>query len=268
MKNFVIGLLLLNLLYLSWNLGFLPGSDSPDKVIVREPSQRAPQSLVLLSEMPDEQLLENVRAELATESTASFPTQSAASAESAESPESAIESAIDEMSPQSFSSFESEEESLACLAIGDFENITDTNVLVEELRRQGLQARVELQEQIELEYRVYMPPFTSDTAARQTLANLLANGIDSFLITNGDLAQGISLGVFTRQSSAFALQEELASEGYATNIQETILSNTEFWIVIRSATSTQLDELWLTLLNSQPSLKQSENLCQMIAPEG
>ena len=265
MKNFAIGLLLLNLLYLSWNLGFLPGSDSADKVIVREPSQRAPQSLVLLSELPNEQALENGRAELATESTASFPTERAASAES---PETAIESAIDEMSPQSFLAIESQEESLACLAIGDFENINDTNVLVEELRRQGLQARVELQEQIESEYRVYMPPFASDTAARQTLANLLANGIDSFLIATGDLAQGISLGVFTQQSSAFTLQEELASEGYATNIQETILSNTEFWIVIRSATSTQLDELWLTLLNSQPSLKQSENLCQMIAPEG
>lgn len=252
MKNFAIGLLLLNLLYLSWNLGFFPGSDNTDKVIVREPSQRAPQSLVLLSEMPVEQSLGNAVVDVATESTTSFPT----------------DSAIDEISPQSSSAAESDEESLACLAIGDFENITDTNVLVDELRQQGLQARVELQEQIESEYRVYMPPFTSDTAARQTLANLLANGIDSFLITNGDLAQGISLGVFTQQSSAFTLQEELASEGYATNIQETILSNTEFWIVIRSATSLELEELWLTLLNSRPSLKQSENLCQMIAPEG
>ncbi len=180
----------------------------------------------------------------------------------------ASEEAIDEHSSQSPFIEDINEENLACLAVGDFENISAANNLVAELRNQGLQARVELQEQIESEYRVYMPPFSSDTAARQILANLLDNGIDSFLITRGDLAQGISLGVFSQQKSAFTLQEALASEGYATNIQETVLSNTEFWIVIRSGSDSELEALWLNLLNFQASLKQSENLCQMIAPEG
>lgn len=246
MKNFAICLLLLNLLFLSWNMGVLPGSDNTDEIIVREPSQQAPQALVLLSEMGSEQLVE-----IASEGTSDVIS----------------DSAIAEILPQSALGADSDSESLACLAIGDFEDISVSNALVAELRQQGLQARVELQEQTESEYRVYMPPFTSDTAARQTLANLLANGIDSFLISAGDLAQGISLGVFSQQVSAFSLQEELASEGYATNIQETILSNTEFWIVIRSASRSELDALWLALLNSRASLKQSENLCQIIAPE-
>jgi hypothetical protein len=248
MKNFAICLLLLNLLYLSWNMGILPGSDNSDEIIIREPSQQAPQSLVLLSEMEGEQLEESAVVGITTE----IPS----------------EPAIGDIIPQPPLEVGSDVESFNCLAIGDFENIAVSNALVTELRQQGLQARVELQEQIESEYRVYMPPFTSDAAARQTLANLLGNGIDSFLITTGDLAQGISLGVFSQQSSAFSMQEELASEGYATNIQETFLSNTEFWIVINSASSTELEALWLTLLNSQPSLKQSENLCQIIAPEG
>ncbi len=251
MKNFAICLLLLNLLYLSWNMGVLPGSDNSDEVIIREPNQQAPQSLVLLSEMEGEQLEESAVVGITTEVTTEIPS----------------EPTIGDIFPQPSLEVGSDAESLTCLAIGDFENISVSNALVTELRQQGLQARVELQEQIESEYRVYMPPFTSDAAARQTLANLLGNGIDSFLITTGDLAQGISLGVFSQQSSAFSMQEELASEGYATNIQETVLSNTEFWIVINSATSTELEALWLTLLNSQPSLKQSENLCQIIAPE-
>lgn len=58
MKNFAICLLLLNLLFLSWNMGVLPGSDNTDEIIVREPSQQAPQALVLLSEMGSEQLVE------------------------------------------------------------------------------------------------------------------------------------------------------------------------------------------------------------------
>jgi hypothetical protein len=257
MKNFAICLLLLNLLYLSWNMEFFPGSGSSDEVIIREPNQQAPQSLVLLSEMPDDHLEENaltaveVRAEVAAEVTTELTT----------------ELTTGEIFSQAPLGTENNEESFACLAIGDFENIAVSNALVTELREQGLQARVELQEQIESEYRVYMPPFASDAAARQTLASLLGNGIDSFLMTTGDLSRAISLGVFSQQISAFALQEELASEGYATDIQETVLSNTEFWIVIRSTASSELDALWLTLLNSQTSLKQSENLCQIIAPE-
>ena len=248
MKNFAICLLLLNLLYLFLNMGILPGSDNSDEIIIREPSQQAPQSLVLLSEMEGEQLEDSSVVGITTE----IPS----------------EPTIGDIIPQPSLEVENDVESFNCLAIGDFENIAVSNALVTELRQQGLQARVELQEQIESEYRVYMPPFTSDAAARQTLANLLGNGIDSFLITTGDLAQGISLGVFSQQSSAFSMQEELASEGYATNIQETVLSNTEFWIVINSDSSTELEALWLTLLNTQPSLKQSENLCQIIAPEG
>ena len=233
---------------MSWNLGFLPGTDNPDVIIIREPTQQAPESLVLLSELSTEQAEVNV------------------SSESLLSENLLSENLTEEVSLAP--SIVNEEVLIsACLAIGDFENIAESNALVTELRMQGLQARVELLEQIESEYRVYMPPFNSDAAARQTLASLLGSGIDSFLITEGDLARGISLGVFSVQTSAYILQEELASEGYATNIQETVRSNTEFWIVI-NATSMELEALWLNLLNSQPTLKQSENLCQIIAPEG
>ena len=220
MRNFAIGLVLLNLLFLSWNLGFLPGSGNADAVIIREPIQQAPQSLMLLSELSDLQLAENTVSETISETIA------------------------EEISVLPFNDFENAESSVACLAIGDFQNVTESNALVSELRLQGLQARIELLEQIESEYRVYMPPFTSDAAARQTLANLMGNGIDSFLISDGDLAQGISLGVFSAQPSAFGLQEELASGGYATNIQEIVRSNTEFWIVINSSTSSELEALW------------------------
>lgn len=255
MRNFAICLVLLNLLYLSWNLELLPGSGNSDTLVVREPAQLAPQRLVLLSELSDEQITENT-------------------VEEAVSGSSDAETAILEntvlggVSPQPAASESGDAVSeSACLAIGDFGNITDSNARLAEIRQQGLQARVETVEQIDSEYRVYMPPFSSDAAARQTLANLLENGIDSFLITDGDLARGISLGVFSQQRSAFNLQGELASEGYATNIQEIVRSNTEFWIVINSATSSELEALWQTLLNTWPDLKQSENLCQIIAPE-
>ncbi|PCJ42755.1 MAG: hypothetical protein COA71_04440 [SAR86 cluster bacterium] len=258
MRNFAICLVLLNLLYLSWTLGFLPGSDNSDVLIIREPVQQAPESLVLLSELSDVQIAENATEEVAAE---------ALDTEILNAEDLASKVIPEEVFIPPSIEVENDRSNPACFAIGDFENVAVSNALVSELRLQGLQATVELQEQIESEYRVYMPPFTSDAAARQTLANLLENGIDSFLITDGDLSRGISLGVFSLQALAFNLQEELASEGYATNIQETVRSNTEFWIVINSATSSELEALWQTLLNTWPSLKQSENLCEIIAPE-
>lgn len=252
MKNFAICLVLLNLLYLSWNLDLLPGLDNSDTPIIRKPIQQAPQNLVLLKELSDLQTTEITMQEIDNEA---VDVENAVSAVT-----------LEEVLTTLFIEVENEESNLACLALGDFENITISNALVSELRQKGLQARVELQEQIESEYRVYMPPFTSDSAVRQTLENLIERGIDSFLITEGDLTQGISLGVFSSQTLAFNLQEELASEGYATSIQESLRRNTEFWIVITSPASIELEGLRQTLLNSQPTLKQSENLCQIIAP--
>lgn len=252
MKNFAICLVLLNLLYLSWNLDLLPGLDNTDAPIIRKPIQQAPQNLVLLKELSDLQTTEIVMQETDNEAVDVENTVSAV--------------ILEEALTSPFMEVENQESNLACIALGDFENVTISNALVSELRQKGLQARVELQEQIESEYRVYMPPFSSDAAGRKTLGNLMGRGIDSFLITEGDLTQGISLGVFSSQTLAFNLQEQLASEGYATSIQESLRSNTEFWIVITAATSSKLEALSQPLLNSQPTLKQSENLCQIIAP--
>ena len=242
MKNFAICLVLFNLLYLSWNMGFLQGPDNDDIVVIREPFQQALQSLVMLNELSDFQPVET------------------------RLPEVIIAEPAEEVSIVPTNAVKSIELNLGCLAVGEFENVAVSNVLVTELRNKGFQVRVHLQEKIESEYRVYMPPFNSDVAARQVLASLSEDGIDSFLIVDGDFSNGISLGVFSVQTSAFILQEELATEGYATNIQETVHSNTEFWIVINS-TGTELKALQLTLLDSWPALKQSENLCQIIAPE-
>tara|TARA_R110000772_G_scaffold264509_1_gene385125 strand:- start:85 stop:885 length:801 start_codon:yes stop_codon:yes gene_type:complete len=265
MRNFAICLLLLNLLYLSWNLGFFPGSDSEDESIIRNPRQDAPQALVLLSELDELQVLERetVPAVAITPEDISESATAGITATQIEGlPSSSGNGVSAELEPAII-----DETLNTCLAFGVFENLADSNAMVAELRQQGFQARVQLQEQTDSVYRVYMPPFSSDTAARQTLANLLENGVDSFLITEGDLAQGISLGVFSQQSTAFRLQEELAAEGYATNTQEIIRSNTEFWVVVQSATNTAIEALWMALLNDQPDLKQSENLCEIIAPE-
>ncbi len=258
MRNFAIGLLLLNLLYLVWNLELIPGSATEQQVVVRSAGEQAPQSLVLLSEL--EELPSPRRTPLA-------PIQSSSDVDNANDAETADAGQVQADAVLATQNT-NETVPLACLAVGSFQNVAESNELALTLRQQGFETEVELSEETQSEYRVYMPPFNSDAAARQTLANLLESGIDSFIITDGDLARGISLGVFTREASAYRLQEELAAQGYATGIQEIIRSNTEFWVLIRAASATELQALWSTLAQARNSLIQSENLCEIVAPEG
>ena len=130
-----------------------------------------------------------------------------------------------------------------------------------------MQARVELLQAGETSsFRVYMPPFNANTAARQTLEALQADGLDSFLITTGDLAGGISLGLFSQEASALGLQESLAAQGYATSIREVVTSSNEIWVTIEGISQDLLQgsEL-LDLLSEGLELEVIEKPCETIA---
>ena len=149
MRNFAIGLLVLNLLYLSWNLGLLPGSGKQEESFVRSPRQQAPASLVLLKELTDQQLRENTLTVSETTDTGSLSETASAQ--------------ITEISTQDSNADGFAGEGIvagavnSCLAFGVFDNIASSNALVTQLRQQGFQARVELQEQTDSEYRSVFP---------------------------------------------------------------------------------------------------------------
>ncbi len=155
----------------------------------------------------------------------------------------------------------------SCISLGVFNNTDESDFLVSALIERGMQARAEL---VEIEqsrsFRVFMPPFNSPAAARQTLATLQAEGMDSFIITTGNLSGGISLGVFSQQSLAFALQERLAGEGYPTSIEEGVTTGNEIWVTIEGLSEALLEgSKLLDLLTEGLSLEVVEKPCEIIA---
>ncbi len=159
------------------------------------------------------------------------------------------------------------EQPATCIALGVFDNTEESDFLVSALQERGMQARVELLQAGETSsFRVYMPPFNANTAARQTLEALQADGLDSFLITTGDLAGGISLGLFSQEASALGLQESLAAQGYATSIREVVTSSNEIWVTIEGISQDLLQgsEL-LDLLSEGLELEVIEKPCETIA---
>lgn len=154
-----------------------------------------------------------------------------------------------------------------CISLGVFANTAESDFFVSALLQRGLQARAELVPSGETAtFRVYMPPFSSDTAARQSLEALQAAGIDSFIVGSGELAGAISIGLFTREDLALAQQERLAGQGFATSIQEIVTASNEIWVTIEGLSQDLLEGSdLLDLLSEGLDLEVAEKPCETIA---
>jgi len=153
-----------------------------------------------------------------------------------------------------------------CLSLGVFNNTEESDFLVSALLERGLQARVELQQSGQVSsFRVYMPPFNSGAAARQTLEKLQDEGFDSFIITTGEYSGGISLGLFTDEQRALVLQENLAASGYATSIENISTATNEIWVTIEGLSQALLEGSdLLDLLSEGLDLEVIEKPCEML----
>src|SRR5690606_27178288 len=83
------------------------------------------------------------------------------------------------------------------------------------------------------DYWVYLPPLADRNAAIDVLRELQQiRKIDSFLISQGPLANGISLGLFKNRDAAVSLQEQRIAEGLDARLIEVERNATEVWVLI------------------------------------
>lgn len=99
-----------------------------------------------------------------------------------------------------------------------------------------------------VDYWVYLPPLASRQASLRQLRELQARRIDSYIITEGDLANGISLGIFPRVDSAEAVMQRLRSVGYEPALKELPRAHRRFWVRIDPASRRLADDLLLQRL--------------------
>lgn len=92
--------------------------------------------------------------------------------------------------------------------------------LSEWVRLGGQGSVVEKDEAVSSTWWVHLPPFPSESEAMVVLNELQGKKIDSYYMRTGDLAGGISLGVFSRKESAFLVQGDLEKGGYAASVKE------------------------------------------------
>lgn len=112
---------------------------------------------------------------------------------------------------------------------------------------------------------VYLPPLADRNQALALLRRLQSKKIDSFLVTKGEHKNAISLGFFSKASTAeqqLALHKE---NGYQARVQERKRYQKANWFVVQP----NKDGSWLKLEQSlyaiNPELKKLKKTCKNVA---
>ena len=120
-----------------------------------------------------------------------------------------------------------------CAALGPFSDVMlaqDTN---ERMNALGISSELRAWDAPtdDEDFRVVLPPSASLQEAFRKLRELKSQDIDSYVITQGEDALGISLGVFSSLEGAMNHQVELESDGYEVEIREIQRLVREYWVL-------------------------------------
>ncbi|WXL26470.1 SPOR domain-containing protein [Ectopseudomonas mendocina] len=142
-----------------------------------------------------------------------------------------------------------EHEEAVCMFLGRFEEASQAAPLEQQLLSLGVGARVEtLDAAAGVDYWVYMPPLASRQASLRQLRELQARKIDSYIIGQGELVNGISLGIFPRMAAAESVMERLRAAGYEPLLRELPRAHRSYWVQIEPESRRLADEALVSRL--------------------
>lgn len=156
-----------------------------------------------------------------------------------------------------------------CLLVGPFADQDLAQSLIQRLEALDLQPRLEsLEVPEEPGYWVYLAPELSQKESLRRLHELQSKSIDSYIIPRGELALGISLGMFSRAELARQRREELEALGYDAKIQELSRSHREIWVSLPASQAAQVaEQFWAEFFSRHPELEKRQNFCPGVASE-
>jgi hypothetical protein len=117
-------------------------------------------------------------------------------------------------------------------------------------------------------YWVYHPPLPGKRVALGKLRDLQKDGLDSFLITEGDMVNAISLGFFSRKSSADAVRSDILKRGYDAQMLVKKRYKLEYWLKLPEKDFDGIElELMNRLTEDYKDIKNIKKACKSIASE-
>jgi hypothetical protein len=154
-----------------------------------------------------------------------------------------------------------------CTMVGPFPQLLKAEYFVERLAALDVLSSIQdLEVPGEVGYWVYLPPRESRKQAFNQLRELQAKGIDSYVIPKGELANGISFGMFSQAGLAKNRLEAMRSLGYPAELKEIARSYKEIWVVLSSDQAGRVDQaVWQPLLAAEKGLERRQNFCPPVA---
>lgn len=109
---------------------------------------------------------------------------------------------------------------------------------------------------------VYIQPFDSYREASLEINVLRRENVESFIIADGELQNGISVGVFGTQENALTRANQMQALGYQTGEYQYTVENSEYLAHLPLQESINLSaNYWLELESDFPSLNREQNSC-------
>lgn len=156
-----------------------------------------------------------------------------------------------------------------CVVVGPFPALLRAEYFVEALAALEVEAEVRELEVPEGEgYWLYLPPEPSKKLALERLREVQGQDIDSYLIPRGELENGISLGMFTREALALEQQAAVRELGYEAEIKTITRTRSEIWVRVDRPQSQRLSRAaWHQLLEREKGVEKLQKYCQGVASE-
>lgn len=130
-----------------------------------------------------------------------------------------------------------------CWAVGPYPVELDAKHLYARMLAMDMPARVESQSVvIKEEFWVYLSPLANRKQAMRKLKELQKRKIDSFVITEGELENGISLGLFGKQDSVDRLLTKLKEKNIAAKVRPLTRTRDQFWVMAPLDSQYSMDE--------------------------
>ena len=154
-----------------------------------------------------------------------------------------------------------------CVSVGPYQEEVLGRTLVKNLAVEGVASELDrLELDKEMQYWVILPPAATRKEAMQSLRNLQAKKIDSYLISSGELRNSISLGLFSKKQSAQGVLVSVKEAGFPAQMVEKERIRSEFWVRISPGQPLENVEKTLeTLVVEGGDIKISKAACEMFA---
>jgi hypothetical protein len=109
---------------------------------------------------------------------------------------------------------------------------------------------------------VYIEPFASYREAALELNVLRRENIESFIIADGELENGISVGVFSTAQNALTRETQIEALGYQTGEYQYTVEQARYVLHLPLQESVSLaPDYWRELESDFPSMTREENSC-------